>query len=310
MGAAIFSRNRRSTPQAENGFDISFTDKTVYDLDELVRAKDRGNADSELMIKVINDKEVGDRILSELMAALSTSVSQVVSNADVQKGVSEIIRNVAARYGLTSMEHTPENVYAILNKEVNEYLKGLFDAYGVSYDVRFFDATRVDVSYTFDPLSMRQLTQERLNQYLTEYKGELASVKEGSLAITNTGKRRTVGRDDYKTYLLGEEFGQEKSTDAYRPTLTGRRPIVVWEEGSQDNSENGEDAIDIYSTLENLEAIVKNHSELLRGDGDTILGKFNVVERTIGPLNINANNDVSTNPRYACINETVMLLGE
>ena len=307
--AILYSRSRKEQPTPSAGFDISFKDGTVYDLDRLVEGKDRSNTDSELFIKVINNKELSSKLLSEIMASLSTTISQVISNKEVQDGVSRIISDVASRYGLANMEHIPENIYQILNKEVNEYLVSIFDAYGVNYEVRFFDATRAEITYDFkDMASMRQLTQERLNHFLTDYRNELKDVKEGSFAIVDSGKRKAVGRDDYKAYLLGEEFGQEKSEKGYTQKISGRRPIVSWEEGSlpEPGEDDGEDGVDISAILRELENDVERHSRMLEG-GSSNLGKFQMSEVDVGE-NTSMENDISQDPRCTLKEEHVMLL--
>ena len=278
--AILFSKNRNKTPETETKhFDLTFTDGTVYNLDELVKYKDRSNADAELFLRVIDDKEISKQILDELTATFRTTISQVISDSEVQKQLAAIIQETASQYGLVTLNEVPPEIRSLLNRKVNDYLKSVYDAYGVTYKVLSFDATvGAQLEYEFsDTESMNKLVQEKLNLYLNRYKNQIADVEEGSLNLTNVGKRRTVGNEDYKKYLLGEEFGQEKSTQGYTPNVTGRRPVIIWENGSEDTTEDGEEPIDVYQAIKDLNDAIKDHSAYT-GDKFDELSKFEFTE--------------------------------
>lgn len=75
----------------------------------------------------------------------------------------------------------------------------------------------------------------------------------GDIAIAKKCEDLNISSLDYKKYLLGEE----KSTKGYTPTISLRRPIVIWEDGETKDTRSIDEMDSLYKEIEDIRLEMK-----------------------------------------------------
>lgn len=106
------------------------------------------------------------------------------------------------------------------------------------------------VDYNLDKIVSGKSRNDSAAELLLNLSGN--NNKNGSVSIKKEEPRLMMNNADAAKYL----FRNEPSTDAYTPSVTLRRPIVIWEEGTPDRN-MGNEAESLYDTILKLEDEIK-----------------------------------------------------
>lgn len=257
--ALRLSNSLKAEASKIGGFGLTFTEGTTYNLDELFAEKDRKNSERGLVLNVKYEKDIRDKVINTIREEIAYQFTTDISGKEeeIKDKLVSVISDAFIKYGCKYTD-VSEDCKSEINFQMTNYLSGLCTDKDMKFYVRFLDVDRIDISYDFSgSTALKSKLSDYYDRYSVLYNKEL-SVEEGELAITDTKKTYTTNSLDYKKYLLDGE----KSTKGYTPLVTTRRPVVVVEEGSEDETSEGDDS-SIYDEISMYTEIVKEYKEKL-----------------------------------------------
>lgn len=277
-----------SSPESK-GFNISFTNGVVYDLDELTKIKSRINSDAALAIQVIDENKVIQKLIEAFDVDISGRVSKEISEVPNTKSeIISIIQKNFDKYGDASIATTyfKYTVLPAIEKDINAYMKKVVTTYGMEYTVTFTDATTVSIKYDFKSsdeldakLSSLYDQYSRNRQYISDSMIDEEIDKEvgvGQLAISNTVRNKTLGFSDYKSGLLDCGCKNNVSNNSGLIISGRRKPLIIWSEGTPDNTYDHDEPTlqdEIVKLKKQLKEIYSKNEipEIPEGDGEWYL---------------------------------------
>lgn len=250
--------------QTQTGFSLTFTEGNTYNLDDIWANHDRSSTEKELMLQVKHYDEVSQEVIDVMKEKLGYQIVASLNEKqdEIQAYFAQMTSKIFQMYGCNS-KNISLNAQADLNREMNEYLKSLINR-GASYTVKFKDSGNAIITYSFKgDASLKDKYIEYYRQFAKEYDNKI-SVSEGGLAIEDTVKKNTANSLDYKKYLL-----TEKSTKGYVAPVTTKRPVIVWENGTDDTTSEEDTVSNIYVEFEKYkettDAVIEGLSKISEG---------------------------------------------
>ena len=250
---AIRLANSFKTPAApSNGFDLKFTEGTVYDLDRLFASKKRDSDEESLYIEVKKDADISKKVFDRIKSDLRITVNDKLSSDTTKAGINEIIKKVVKNDNVYTKD-IPVAVQNQLNTEITKYLTDLTGLYGVNYSI-VINETGYNITYKFETDDrLRELFTNYYNTYKAVYSSEL-SVGSGQLGILDRKQRENISLNDCKKYLFCTCFDKPDNSNK-KPLLTGYRPVVIWEDATEDTSTESENTT-LYSNISEMMEII------------------------------------------------------
>ena len=107
-----------------SGFNLVFSNNTVYDLDKIFENKSRTSADAKLVLEVKKDAEISKKVIAEFDKIITDIIDERLKDPAVNDGIFKIINSAMTEYGVldTTTDFFQSVVLKYINSKINLYL--------------------------------------------------------------------------------------------------------------------------------------------------------------------------------------------
>lgn len=163
-----------------------------------------------------------------------------------------------------------------------------------------FDVSgNIGTNYDLDKIEASKSRTNSAAEIIAQLAGNKKTSSVGSVTVKKEEPKIFANNADAVKYL----FKNEPSTDAYEPSVTLRRPIVIWEEGTPDKNIDGQ-AESLYEKLTDLEIKIKQLEKQL-AEKNNITNSIEISEK--GELLTDKNIIPNVNAVYELVKDKVCI---
>lgn len=242
-------------------FDLKFSQDKTYDLDVISKTKNRAATGTELLLGIKYDKDIAPIVWQKLNDDITNSLKSTFRGEDVRNAVVSTIHDYFSSHGDTYADISD---YSELNRLVDKTIQDFVTEPGLKFSIYFDDDHTAEVKWDY---RSDDYFSEKFNDYYKRYanlyQNELENVDEGALSLSDVRQKIPTSSLDYKRYLLNHGTSQYGNV-IKQPQITGRRPVIIVHEGSDDKNNTNDNQETIYDTINQLSQTISDYEELIR----------------------------------------------